>query len=82
MRMVYPSGEVEIDFLTRTFRNTTPFALNADFAETPAGKDPLGASVQGFLEAVRGELPRPVVTGEEAARALDLALAVEQAARG
>jgi len=82
MKVVYPSGEVEIDFLARTFRNTTPFLLIEDFTETPAGKDPLGQSVAGFLAAVRGESPRPVVTGEEAARALDLALAVEQAAGG
>lgn len=81
MKVVYPSGEVEIDFLARTFRNTTPFPLIEDFTQTPAGKDPLGASVAGFLAAVRGESPRPVVTGEEAARALDLALAVELAAR-
>jgi predicted dehydrogenase len=79
MRVVYPSGEVEIDFVARTFRNTTPFVLDADFAETAAGKDPLGASVAGFLAAVRGEAPRPVVTADEAIRALDLALAVEQA---
>jgi predicted dehydrogenase len=82
MKVVYPSGEVEIDFLARTFRNTTPFPLIEDFNETPAGKDPLGQSVAGFLKAVRGEAPRPVVTGEEAARALDLGLAVEQAAGG
>lgn len=80
MKIVYPSGELEIDFVARTFRNTTPFALNEAFADTPAGKDPLGASVGGFVDAVRGKSPRPVVTGEEAARALDLALAVEQAA--
>ena len=80
MRVVYPSGEVEIDFVARTFRNTTPFALDPDFADTPAGQDPLGASVEGFLKAVRGQAPRPVVTAEEAIRALDLALAVEQAA--
>ncbi len=79
MKVVYPSGEVEIDFVARTFRNTTPFLLNADFADTPAGKDPLGASVEGFLKAVRGEAPRAVVNAEEAIRALDLALAVEQA---
>jgi predicted dehydrogenase len=79
MRVVYPSGEVEIDFIARTIRNTTPFALDPDYAETPQGKDPLGASVAGFLAAVRGEAPRPVVTVEEAIRALDLALAVEQA---
>ena len=79
MRIVYPSGEVEIDFLARTFRNTTPFALNPDYADTPAAADPLGASVAGFLAAVRGEAPRPVVTAAEAIAALDLAVAVEQA---
>lgn len=79
MRVVYPSGEVEIDFMTRAFRNTTPFRLNPDFAETPAAGDPLGASVEGFLQAVLGKAPRPVVTAEEAIRALDLALAIEQA---
>jgi predicted dehydrogenase len=80
MRIVLPSGEVEVDFVARTFVNTTPFALNPDFADTPAGRDPLGASVAAFLAAVRGEAKRPAVTGEEAARALDLALAVEVAA--
>jgi len=79
MRIVYPSGEVAVDFMARTFRNTTPFELNPDFADTPAAKDPLGASVEGFLAAVRGEAPRPVVTAAEAIAALDLALAVEQA---
>lgn len=79
MKVVYPSGEVEIDFVARTFRNTTPFTLNADFADTPAAKDPLGASVERFLMAVRGKAPRPVVDAEEAARALAVALAVEQA---
>lgn len=79
MRVVYPSREVEIDFVARTFRNTTPFDLNADFADTPAATDPLGASVEGFLQAVRGEAPRPIVNAEEAIRALDLAIAVERA---
>jgi predicted dehydrogenase len=80
MRIVYPSGEVEIDFITRAFRNTTPFPLDADFTDTAAGRDPLGASVAAFVAAVRGEAPRPAATGEEAVRALDIALAVEQAA--
>ncbi|MDO9337277.1 MAG: Gfo/Idh/MocA family oxidoreductase [Caulobacter sp.] len=80
MRIVYPSGVLEIDFVTREFSNSTPFELNQDFTETPAGRDPLGTSVQGFVNAVLGRSPRPVVTGEEAARALDLGLAVEQAA--
>lgn len=79
MKIVYPSGVLEIDFITRAFTNTTPFPLNEAFTETPAGRDPLGTSVGGFVAAVRGLSPRPVVTGEEAARALDLGLAVEQA---
>ena len=76
MRIVYPSGEIDIDFVARTFRNTTPFALNTAYAETPAGQDPLGASVEGFLAAVRvaRPWPRPIVTAEEAIHALDLAL--------
>jgi predicted dehydrogenase len=82
MKIVYPSGEVEIDFVARSLRNTTPFALNAGYADTPAGKDPLGASVEGFLMAVRGEAPRPIVDAEEAIRALDLALAIEQGLAG
>ena len=80
MKVTYPSGEVEIDFVARTFRNTTPFGLDPDFAETPAGRDPLGASVESFLDAARGRSPRPVVTLAEAIRALDAALAVEAAA--
>ncbi len=79
MRIVYARGEVEIDFVARTFRNSTPFALNPEFADTPAAQDPLGASVEGFLAAVRGEAARPVVAAGEAIAALDLALAVEQA---
>ena len=80
MRLVYPSGIVEIDFLARTFSNGAGFPLEAGFAETEQGRDPLGASVSAFVAAVRGEAPRPLVTGEEAAAALRLALQVEHAA--
>lgn len=79
MKIVYPLGVIEIDFLNRTFKNTTPYELNRKFAETPDGKDPLEASVSQFLDAVRGKAERPLVTGEEAAKALDVTLAVEQA---
>jgi len=80
MKLIYPSGELRIDFVARTFENTTAHPLDQHFADTPAGRDPLGASVRAFLDAVRGAAPRPLVNAEEAARALDLALAVEQAA--
>ncbi len=80
MRIVYPAGEVRVDFLAPRFENATPHRLNPDFAATPDGRDPLGASVARFLAAVRGEAARPAATGEDGLRALDLALAVEHAA--
>lgn len=80
MLIVYPSGEVEIDFLTRAFRNTTPFPLDPNFTDTPIGKDPLGAALAAFVAAARGEVDHLPAAAEEGARALDLALAVEQAA--
>ncbi len=66
--------------MAKTFSNTTAFPLNPDYAETPQGKDPLGASVQAFLDAVRGKAERPLVTGDEGLDALDLALRLEKAA--
>ena len=80
MWIVFPSGEVEIDFLAPSFRNTTPFPLDPGFAQTPAGRDPLGTNVAGFLAAVRGETARAPVSGEEGLIALELSLAVERTA--
>ncbi|MFZ4120593.1 MAG: Gfo/Idh/MocA family protein [Caulobacterales bacterium] len=79
MKIVYPSGVVEIDFVARTFVNTTGFALNADFALDPRGRDPLGANVHAFLDAVTGETARPPVTGAEGLAALRFALAADRA---
>jgi predicted dehydrogenase len=79
MVATFPSGVVDIDFVAPTFSNTTRFALNPHFADTPTGRDPLGGSVARFVAAVRGE-GKPVATGSDGARALDLALAVEKAA--
>ena len=80
MRLEYGSGEVKVDFLAPAFDNATGFALNPNFAATPAGRDPLGTSVAGFVDCVLGRTPRPVVTGEEGLAALALALRVERAA--
>ena len=79
MRAVYPSGEVRIDFIARSFENTTKFALNPAFAETRIGADPLGANVAQFIDAVLGVAPRPVVNGPEALAVLELALGVDEA---
>ena len=79
LRVVYPSGEVRVDFVTHAFTNTTPFALDPSFGETPAAKDKLGASLAAFIAAVRGERAAPLASARDGARALDLALAVEGA---
>jgi predicted dehydrogenase len=80
MRAVYPSGEINIDFLARSFENTTRFPLNAAFAETRIGSDPLGANVARFIDAVLGVAPRPAVNGEEALAVLALGLEIDRAA--
>jgi len=79
MRLSFAVGVAEIDFLSPAFRNATPFALVPGFAETAQGRDPLGESVAGFVAAIRGERPRPVVNGEEGATALELALKIQSA---
>jgi predicted dehydrogenase len=74
MRLIYADGTIEIDFLTRTVRNSTgrlirPLALH----------DPLGESVAAFVTAVQAggaALVRP----EEARHALETALMIEDAA--
>lgn len=80
MRVVYEGGDLDIDFIGRTFTDSTGCGFAPDFAATPRGRDPLAASVADFVEAVRGDRDRPTVTGAEAADALALALAVELAA--
>ena len=58
MRVVYPSGEIDIDFLTRRLKNTTPYEVKVDIAaDLP---DPLGAADEGFYAACLG-LGHPLV---------------------
>ena len=80
-RITYPSGAVDIDFVAGELRHSTDFPLDAGFADTPASRDRLNASLARFLSAVRGE-GCALADARDGARALDLALAVEQAADG
>ncbi|MCA8900135.1 MAG: Gfo/Idh/MocA family oxidoreductase [Hyphomonas sp.] len=58
MHVVYPSGEIAIDFLTRKVDNTTPYEIKVDIAaELP---DPLGAADEGFYAACLGLARSPV----------------------
>ena len=74
MRAVYHDGTIEIDFVTRQVRNTTRRPLNQLQLD-----DPLGESIAAFVSAVRlgaASLVRP----EEARRALETALLIDDAA--
>ncbi len=76
MRAVFPSGEVNIDFLTRTMTNTTAFALDPDFAAK--APDPLGQNVRAFLATVIAKAASPI-SGESGAAAVALAAAIDEA---
>ena len=78
LRAVYPSGEVEIDFLERALvKNTTPFALDPRFADKVA--DPLGRGVEAFLEAIVANQPS-AIPGESGAAAVAMAEVIDAAA--
>ncbi|MEE9347429.1 MAG: hypothetical protein V3U82_04490, partial [Robiginitomaculum sp.] len=76
----YPSGRISIDFVARTFENSTGFDINEDFASTEIGGDPLGANVTAFIEAAMGLREGPVIDGEAGLRALKLVRAIDRAA--
>lgn len=79
MRVEYETGVIDIDFIARSFENTTGFDLNADYLETPEGKDPLGANVSAFLDAVLERVPAPAVTGQAGAAAVAMAELIDAA---
>ena len=74
MRAEYRDGVIEIDFITRKIRNTTPRPLKA----LEMG-DPLAESVASFVRSVRHGAA-PLVRPQEARRALQTALMIDDAA--
>ena len=72
MKLIYNSGKIEIDFVKRTVINTTPYII-----KELNGGDPLGESVANFVMSVKGLLPS-MVTAEQAKRALNTALMIEE----
>lgn len=77
MHVVYPSGEIAIDFLTRKVDNTTPYEIKVDIsAELP---DPLGAADEGFYAACLG-IDRSPVPAHGTVAAVAMAEAAENAA--
>ncbi|MEL7129526.1 MAG: Gfo/Idh/MocA family oxidoreductase [Pseudomonadota bacterium] len=74
LSLIYPSGTVTVDFLSRNLINTTPFSLNGEFAEDLP--DPLGAADEAFFAACQGDSPC-LVPGLEAALAVATAEKLE-----
>lgn len=81
MKIVYPDGVVEIDFVNRTIFNSTPEDLRTDFDGNETSKrimgDPLGYGIGAFIDAVRNGTP-PKVTGQQARRALETAIRITE----
>lgn len=76
-KIIYKNGIVEIDYIARTFEDTTPFGLHKDFAERI--KDPMQQAMSDFISAILGEIPVaiPARDGEHAvkiAQAIDNSL--------
>lgn len=80
MRIEYDEGVVEVDFIAKTFTNTTCFDLNPDYAHAPEAQDSLGAGVNRFIAAVR-DGAAPAVSARDGAEAVALAVAVDAAAK-
>lgn len=78
MRLTYETGSIEIDFLERTLRNTTASSFPAQFDHLVP--DPLGAADALFFRACLYGDP-PMITGLEAARAVELAARLETLAQ-
>lgn len=72
----YENGKIEIDYIARTFNDTTGFGLHQDFAERI--KDPMQQATSDFISAILGEMPVQV-SGIDAAKAVKIARLVDDA---
>ena len=82
MRLVYPDGVVEIDFVNRTLKNSTKTELRSGFDGSEISQrilnDPLGYGINAFIDSVRLGTP-PLVTGRQARQALATAIRISEA---
>jgi len=74
MRVVYESGEISVNFLTREVVNTTPYDIQVDVSASLP--DPLGAADESFFRSCQGHQSSPV-PGHGAVRAVAMAEAAE-----
>lgn len=76
MEITYPSGSLKVDFVNKTFENTTGFDFNPDFGDDPIAADSLGAGTNAFIRAVLDGDKIPV-TGRDGLEALKVALMID-----
>lgn len=72
----YPSGEITIDFLSRTIANTSSHSLNKDIEASLSNLDSLAVAFDCFVKACLDGTP-PLVSGKEGHAAVKLAEQIE-----
>lgn len=76
MRIDYPDGTVRIDFVGKTFEDTTGYGFNKDFADHPLALDSLGAGTSAFTSSILDGTP-VTVSGQDGLNALEAALKID-----
>lgn len=76
MHIRYPDGDLTIDFVNKTFEDTTGYGFNPDFADDPLAKDSLGSALNAFTESILDGVP-VAIPGQVGLDALALALKVD-----
>lgn len=78
MRIEYGGGNVEIDFFQKSFENTSPHTLRADYLELIP--DAMQAATNDFVSAILGEKPVQI-SGLDGAKAVKIANAIDAASQ-
>ncbi len=73
----YSNGKVEIDYIARTFEDTTPFKLHRDFATRIA--DPMQQAMDDFIASILDGSPI-AVSGRDGEKAVIIAQHIDEAA--
>ncbi len=76
MRIDYPDGFVRIDFVGKTFEDTTGYGFNPDFANHPMARDSLGAGTSSFVVSIL-EGTDVAIPGQAGLDALEMALKID-----
>lgn len=78
MEVHYPSGVLKIDFVNKTFKDSTGFGFNPNFGDDPSAADSLGAGTDAFITAIHNN-STPPVTGRDGLASLKAALEIDGA---